>query len=153
VAMRGSWYKCMAEFYDHLPQPILDRLLASPFGEFLALPRFAYVDRSLVEALSERWWPTTHTFHFPDFELAITPLDFYMLTGIEVGRPDRVAVPFDSTYEEFEQFSLYLPDLPPDMVGGGAVRLTTLQQYILHRGDAYSCYSCLLIIPFWIHIF
>lgn len=107
--MRGSWYRCMSEYFDQLPEPILDRLHASPFGEFLALPRFAHVDRCLVEALTERWWPTTHTFHFPDFELGLTPLDFYMLTGIEVDRPDRLPVPFDSSFEEFESYSAYLP--------------------------------------------
>ena len=129
--MRGSWLRCMTQYYDHLPQPILDRLHASPFRDFLDLPRFAHVDRCLVEALSERWWPTTHSFHFPDFELGLTPLDFYMLTGIEVGRPDRVPVPFDSAYEEFQSYSIYLPDMAEDLVTGGAVTLTTLQQYIV----------------------
>ncbi|RZC76159.1 hypothetical protein C5167_000439 [Papaver somniferum] len=28
-----------------------------------------------------RWWHTTKTFRFPDFEIGLTPLGFVMLTG------------------------------------------------------------------------
>jgi len=31
--------------------------------------------KRLVEALVERWWDTTHTFHLPCGELGFTPLD------------------------------------------------------------------------------
>ena len=113
--MRGTWSRCTTLF-EQLPQPISVRLYDTPFCDFLDLPRFAHVDRCLVEAISERWWPTTHTFHFSDFELGLTPLDFYVLMGIEIGHLGRHPIPFDVSFEEFDSFSEQLPGLDPHAI-------------------------------------
>lgn len=42
-------------------------------------------DRENVITVAERWWDDTNSFHLPHCELTITPLDFYMITGISVG--------------------------------------------------------------------
>ncbi|XP_026413057.1 protein MAIN-LIKE 2-like [Papaver somniferum] len=66
-------------------------------------------DFKLTEALMERWWKKTMSFHFPEFELGITPLDFVRLTGIPigggrklptipVGLKKRHYIGYDSTY-------------------------------------------------------
>ena len=39
----------------------------------------------MLRALAERWWATTNTFHFGFGEMAVTPLDFSMLTGLRCG--------------------------------------------------------------------
>ncbi|BBN67991.1 hypothetical protein Prudu_245S001200 [Prunus dulcis] len=43
-------------------------------------------DRPLLVALAERWWDTTHTFHFDEVgEMTMTPTDFAAITGLRVG--------------------------------------------------------------------
>ncbi|KAF6156659.1 hypothetical protein GIB67_017795 [Kingdonia uniflora] len=42
-------------------------------------------DNQVILAMIERWWPTTHAFHLPCGELGITPRDFAVLTGIDIG--------------------------------------------------------------------
>ena len=39
---------------------------------------------TLVLALAERWWDTTHTFHIAGREYTMTPYDFYRLTGLRM---------------------------------------------------------------------
>ncbi|KAL7175238.1 hypothetical protein ACSBR2_028943 [Camellia fascicularis] len=42
--------------------------------------------RPLLGALVERWWDTTNSFHFSATrEMTMTPYDFAMLTGVEIG--------------------------------------------------------------------
>ncbi|CAL9028803.1 unnamed protein product [Prunus brigantina] len=43
-------------------------------------------DMPLIVALAERWWDTTHTFHFDEVgEMTMTPTDFAAITGLRVG--------------------------------------------------------------------
>ncbi|XP_043699933.1 protein MAIN-LIKE 2-like [Telopea speciosissima] len=44
------------------------------------------LDTPVVHALTDRWWPSTHTFHLPAGEVTITPLDFFMIMGIPFSR-------------------------------------------------------------------
>ena len=46
-----------------------------------------HVQRSqrLIAALAERWFNTTHTFHWSWGEMTMTPLDLFALTGIPAG--------------------------------------------------------------------
>ncbi|KAI5324152.1 hypothetical protein L3X38_033225 [Prunus dulcis] len=42
-------------------------------------------DKPLLVALAERWWDTTHTFHFDKVgEMTMTPTDFAAITGLRV---------------------------------------------------------------------
>ena len=41
----------------------------------------------LVQALAERWWDTTHTFHIAEKEMTITPYDFYQMTRLWASDP------------------------------------------------------------------
>ncbi|XP_026387471.1 protein MAIN-LIKE 1-like isoform X2 [Papaver somniferum] len=58
---------------------------------------------SMVEYIVERFWDTTNTFHFPFGEMAFTPLDWVMLTGVNIG--DGLDVPYDSEKYQFEYVS------------------------------------------------
>ncbi len=40
--------------------------------------------KSLLCALAERWWDTTHTFYIAIVEMTITPYNMYRLTGLRV---------------------------------------------------------------------
>ncbi|XP_026428744.1 uncharacterized protein LOC113324661 [Papaver somniferum] len=46
-------------------------------------------DQQLAYAIIERWWYRTNSFHFPNFEIGFTPLDFVHLTGIPIGNGCR----------------------------------------------------------------
>ena len=40
------------------------------------------ISATLVQCLIERWWDTTHTFHIVEYEVTVTPYDFYRMTGL-----------------------------------------------------------------------
>ncbi|KAF8403320.1 hypothetical protein HHK36_011422 [Tetracentron sinense] len=93
---RCSW-KPVLTFYQRVSLSLRDALGRTPLGPFLTIPRIQS-DRRLVAALCERWFGETNTFHFPCCELAITPLDFVILTGIPiVGKviPPLSVIPMD----------------------------------------------------------
>ncbi|KAF8391724.1 hypothetical protein HHK36_021958 [Tetracentron sinense] len=79
---RCTW-KNVLTFYQVASPALRDALGRTPLGSFLTIPRIQS-DRRLIAALCERWFGDTNTFHFPCCELAITPLDFVMLTGIQI---------------------------------------------------------------------
>ncbi|XP_026396082.1 protein MAIN-LIKE 2-like [Papaver somniferum] len=75
---------------------------------------FANGDRGLVEAIAERWWSKTKSFHFREFEIGLIPLDWYMLNGIPTGDPSKqpVLMPSlgsDLTYPALDD--LYFSDI------------------------------------------
>lgn len=79
-----------AFWYARLPQNVKDKIVAAGFGEFVkCLVPSGRRDRKLLIALAERWWDTTHTFHFDNIgEMTMTPKDFSAITGIPVsGKP------------------------------------------------------------------
>ncbi|KAF8402179.1 hypothetical protein HHK36_013131 [Tetracentron sinense] len=93
---RCSW-KPVLTFYQRASPSLRDALGRTPLGPFLTIPRIQ-IDRRLVAALCERWFGETNTFHFPCCELAITPLDFVMLTGIPIAGeviPPLSVIPMD----------------------------------------------------------
>ncbi|KAL7162076.1 hypothetical protein ACSBR2_042533 [Camellia fascicularis] len=76
----------------------------------LALVYFApdsyLASQALLRALVERWWDTTNSFHFSSVgEMTITPFDFSMLIGLEVGVDP---IPFDMDMGKWNTVSLYL---------------------------------------------
>ena len=37
---------------------------------------------TLVQCLIERWWDTTYTFHIAEWEMTVTPYEFYYMIGL-----------------------------------------------------------------------
>ncbi|GMY32964.1 serine/threonine-protein phosphatase 7 long form homolog isoform X4 [Fagus crenata] len=68
---------------DLLP-PYRDFLVRLGFGPFLSIPSM-HIRHSLIEALWERFFAETGTYHLPTLELAPTPLDWSALLGIRFG--------------------------------------------------------------------
>lgn len=54
------------------------------FKDFLRINSFRS-KHSLVQALAERWFSETNSFHLGDCELGVTPLDWAAITGIRFG--------------------------------------------------------------------
>ena len=71
------------------PDAVREFLLATPFGLFMSIiPEHVQRSQRLIAALAERWFDTTHTFHWSWGEMTMTPLDIFVLTGIPAsGRP------------------------------------------------------------------
>ena len=44
------------------------------------------VSATLVQYLIERWWDTTHTFHLFEWEMLVTPYDFFRMTNLSFER-------------------------------------------------------------------
>ncbi|GMP24457.1 hypothetical protein CsSME_00001719 [Camellia sinensis var. sinensis] len=89
-------------------QQIIDE---AGFGLFcMGLSRLM-ASRSLLGALVERWWDTTNSLHFSATgDMTMTPYDFAMLTGLEMGgRP----IPYDPDMELWVY--TYFPVLAPKL--------------------------------------
>lgn len=55
-------------------------------------------EKGLSRALYERWWDTTHTFHFDEIgELTITPMDFSAITGLKCCEKN---LRYDTSFQE-----------------------------------------------------
>ncbi|XP_042510740.1 uncharacterized protein LOC122086086 isoform X2 [Macadamia integrifolia] len=76
--------KLVKEWYDSLCGAVKKRIRDAGFEDFAQLATRSS-DHTLLQALVERWWPTTHTFHLPFGEMSITPMCFYMFTGLGFG--------------------------------------------------------------------
>ncbi|KAF6166944.1 hypothetical protein GIB67_037457 [Kingdonia uniflora] len=75
-----KWYQWIAVYLTL--KKLFDNI---GFEEFCSM-KAGNSDNRLIRALVKRWWPSTHTFHFPYGELGFTPLDFAILTSISFGR-------------------------------------------------------------------
>ncbi|KAF6176600.1 hypothetical protein GIB67_034462 [Kingdonia uniflora] len=78
------------------------------FEEFCSI-KVGNSDDRLIHALAERWWPSTHTFHFPCGELGFISLDFIMLTGISFGRGHEL--PYNERYSKLEEAKNMFPGI------------------------------------------
>jgi hypothetical protein len=103
--------------------PIRNQILESPFGSLLR-GGYAVADRTLVYALIERWWDTTHTFHFLQGEIGITPLDVTMLTGMSIGSGRAVTFGDDPRYSDIEYARRFWPTLRNEHWTKGGIRPT-----------------------------
>ncbi|KAF6148820.1 hypothetical protein GIB67_014191 [Kingdonia uniflora] len=98
-----KWYRWIAVY------PTLKKMVdGMGFAEFCSI-NARNLDNRLIHALVERWWPSTHTFHFPCGELGFTPLDFIMLMGISFGRGREL--PFDERYSKLEEAEKMFPGI------------------------------------------
>jgi len=88
----------------------------------MGLSRLA-ASRTFLGALVERWWDTTNSFHFSATgDMTMTPYNFAMLTGLDVG---GWPVPYDFDMGEWEATWTYLLRAHPLIYrSSGAVRYT-----------------------------
>lgn len=107
---------------------------------FSSIFKFSFTnsDRGLVEALAERWWQKTKSFHFRDFEVGLLPVDWYMLTGIPTGVPSKrqVVMPPLEVGTKYKDLDMYFGTLPTFGAWDDNVNWLscgTLRRYILSR--------------------
>ncbi|KAF6164090.1 hypothetical protein GIB67_017674 [Kingdonia uniflora] len=135
-----KWYQWIAVY------PTLKKLVDNMgFKEFCSI-KAGNSDNRLIHALVERWWPSTHTFHFPCGELGFTPLDFVMLTGISFGRGHEL--PYDERYSKLEKAEkIFLRIVSSDIMYGN-ITLSYLKKWKeplnprLHNYDSQMDIMC-----------
>ncbi|KAL7177518.1 hypothetical protein ACSBR2_030807 [Camellia fascicularis] len=105
-----------------LPDGVQQIVDEARFGLFcMGLSRLM-ASRTLLGALVERWWDTTNSFYFSTTgDMTMTPYDFAMLTGLEVGGQ---LIPYDVDMGEWEAAWTYLLGAHPLIFCSGTVRYT-----------------------------
>ncbi|KAF9603185.1 hypothetical protein IFM89_034518 [Coptis chinensis] len=132
IGLKGTWTPVLKWI------KLIDTVEFRQFINDIGFDIFARIDdeqadHALTEAIVERWWDSTHTFHLPCGELGITPLDFTMLTGLRIGVGKPLA--YDKRFESFELAEEYLPLLNENDIQYGSIKLVHLEQYTCY---AYS---------------
>lgn len=79
----GSWSGVLKLWVQLCPR-VQERVRAMGFGCFLTLPMVP-ADKALLMAFAERWSPITWTFHLLIAEIRMTPMNFFMMTGLSMG--------------------------------------------------------------------
>ena len=84
--VRGYGSTTARECYAELPEAVRDLVDVAGFGPFCTGIFRCPASRTLMGALVERWWDTTNSFHFSATgDMTMTPFDFAILTGLDVG--------------------------------------------------------------------
>ncbi|GMP44793.1 hypothetical protein CsSME_00013571 [Camellia sinensis var. sinensis] len=84
--IRGYGTTSARKWYMELPDDVRHIIDGADFNSFCMGLSSLIASWPLLGALVERWWDTTDSFHFSiSREITMTPFDFSMLTGIEVG--------------------------------------------------------------------
>ncbi|KAF6171153.1 hypothetical protein GIB67_013296 [Kingdonia uniflora] len=116
-----KWYRWIAVY------PTLKKLVdGMGFADFCSI-NAGNLDNRLIHALVERWWPSTHTFHFHCGELGFRPLDFVMLTGISFGRGRELS--YDERYSKLEETINMFPGITSSDMRYGNITLTYLKKW------------------------
>ena len=119
------------EWYTELPEAIRDWVDLAEFGPFCAGISCHPASRTLMGALVERWWDTTNSFHFSSTgDMTMTPFDFAVLTGLDVGGWE---IPYDEDMGQWEAAWIYLLGArPPVDRSSGRVRYTWFSSHFRH---------------------
>ncbi|KAF6157637.1 hypothetical protein GIB67_037210 [Kingdonia uniflora] len=113
--------------------PAVRDAVVNIFGQFIDI-RLGNSDNRLIQVLTKRWWPTTHTFLFPCTEIGVTPLDFTMLTSLSIGRyPTQV--PYDDTWSILSNARQLFPNIDSSHIISENVSITHLRTYLTVAAD------------------
>ncbi|XP_058210681.1 protein MAIN-LIKE 2-like [Rhododendron vialii] len=124
------------KYYEALPAGAKELVQGSGFGEFVQLVGETSNDRVQLTALTERWWDTTNTFHFPFGEATMTPMDFVAITGIRVGGNP---IPFDmKLYKDRATLAYFLGRVPEEINDTGTIRFSWFYEQFEKDKDTYT---------------
>ncbi|KAF6140134.1 hypothetical protein GIB67_028940 [Kingdonia uniflora] len=113
--------------------PVVRDAVVNIFRQFMDI-RLGNSDNRLIQALTERWWPTTHTFLFPCAEIGVTPLNFTMLTSLSIGRyPTQV--PYGDTWSIISNARQLLPNIDSNHIKSWSVSIVHLRTYLTVVAD------------------
>ena len=73
------------KWYTELAPQVREIVDGCIFKQLLENITMREVENGLIQSMAERWWDTTHTFHFGDIrEITMTPTDFAAIAGLPV---------------------------------------------------------------------
>ena len=99
-------------------------------------------DINLIIALSERFWDTTNTFHFPGIgEVMLTPQDFAVITGLRIGG-ERIEVNDNLTNCDVERLLGGLPPKGSEL----NVKLSWLVKHLRGIEDVEMCVRSFMLL-------
>lgn len=86
ASLRGCGNQILpTTWFNELPNAVKTKVAGARFGKFLNVIQkqgTAKIKR-ILRGLADRWWDTTHTFHFDEIgELTMTSTDFSAITGL-----------------------------------------------------------------------
>ncbi|KAF5934228.1 hypothetical protein HYC85_030399 [Camellia sinensis] len=121
--VRGYGSTAARDWYAELSEAVRDLVDLVGFGPFCTGLSRCPARRTLMAALVERWWDTTNSFHFSATgDLTMTPFDFAVLTGLDVG---GWPILYDEDMDQWEAAWIYfLGACPPVDRSSGRVRYT-----------------------------
>ncbi|KAI7988776.1 Protein MAINTENANCE OF MERISTEMS, partial [Camellia lanceoleosa] len=131
--VRGYGSTTAREWYAELPEAVRDLVDLAGFGAFCMGLSHCPARRTLLAALVERWWDTTNSFHFfATGDLTMTPPDFAVLTGLDIG---GWPIPYDEDMGEWEAAWIHLLGArPPVDRASGRVRYTWFSSHFRREG-------------------
>ncbi|KAF6162571.1 hypothetical protein GIB67_003117 [Kingdonia uniflora] len=136
MRVHGTFTSVFKMWKDIATLPVVRDTVVNIFGQFMDI-RLGNSDNRLIQALTERWWPTTHTFMFPCAEIGVTPLDFTMLTSMPISRYP-IQVPYDDAWSILSNARQLLPNIDSSHIKSGNVSIAHLKTYLtveIHRED------------------
>ncbi|KAF6176452.1 hypothetical protein GIB67_010089 [Kingdonia uniflora] len=133
MRVHGTFTTMFKVWKDIVAIPAVRGAVVNIFGQFMDI-RLGNSDNQLIQALTERWWPTTHTFLFPCAEIRVTPLNFTMLTSLPIGRyPTQV--PYDDTWLILSNARQLLPNIDFSHIKSENVSIAHLRTYLTVAAD------------------
>ncbi|KAF6135271.1 hypothetical protein GIB67_021633 [Kingdonia uniflora] len=136
MRVHGTFTTVFKVWKDIATLPTVRDAVVNIFGQFMDI----YLGNSnnlLIQALTERWCLTIHTFLFPCAEIGVTPLDFTMLTSLPIGRY-LTQVPYDDTWSTLSNARQLFPNIDSSHIKSGNVNIAHLKTYLtveIHRED------------------
>ncbi|KAF6170105.1 hypothetical protein GIB67_025794 [Kingdonia uniflora] len=117
MRVHGTFTTVFKVWKDIATIPVVRDAVVNIFGQFMDI-RLGNSDNRQIQAFTEHWWPTTHTFLFPCAEIWATPLDFTMLTSLSIGRyPTQV--PYDDTWSILSNVRQLLSNIDSSNIKNG----------------------------------
>ncbi|KAF6159037.1 hypothetical protein GIB67_022192 [Kingdonia uniflora] len=136
MRVHGTFTTVFKVWKDIATLPTVRDDVVNIFGQFMDI-RLGNLDNQLIQAFTECWWPTTHTFLFPCAEIGVTPINFTILTSLSIGRyPTQV--PYDDAWSILSNARQLLLNIDFSHINSGNVSIVHLKTYLtieIHQED------------------
>ncbi|KAF6161339.1 hypothetical protein GIB67_009226 [Kingdonia uniflora] len=118
--VHGTFTTVFKVWKDIATLPAVRDAVVNIFGQFMDI-RLSNSDNWLIQARTQRWWPTTHTLLFPCAEIGVTSL-----------------VPYDDAWSILSNARQLLPNIDSSHIKSGNVSIAHLKTYLtaeIYRED------------------
>jgi len=128
--MRARGTTELKDVWEHLPPVVRWVVSSTGFGRLASALDETPRSTAVLCALGERWWDTTHTFHFGFGEMTVTPIDVQQLLGLDC---DGEQIEVDRSLRVRPEAVRAALDDVGRIVSGDSIRLSLLKDVLLCR--------------------